>query len=155
MNQRKYVSNLSTDEKVFIGIIRVAEGFKRAHSAIFRKHGLSFPQYNVLRALDASHKGRNNIIGVSKIMLVPQANITGIVKRMEKEGFLLRKSDPSDERVTVLEITPKGRKTLKKIEREKDDSLQVVLADFTPEDRQRLLVDLRRLIASNSDLFPR
>lgn len=138
-----------------MGIIRAAEGFKRAHSAIFRQHGLSFPQYNVLRALDASSKGRNNIIGVSKIMLVPQANITGIVKRMEREGFLLRKSDPSDERVTVLEITPKGRRTLKEIEKEKNDSLDDIFKDFSQDERLALLGLVRKLIASNAEFFHR
>jgi MarR family 2-MHQ and catechol resistance regulon transcriptional repressor len=44
---------------------------------------------------------------------------------MEKAGFILRKSDPKDERVTILAITPKGKKTLSYIEKEKDQWLEV------------------------------
>ena len=38
-----YRSDLSTDEKTLIAIVRAAEGFKRAASAIFRNYDLSFP----------------------------------------------------------------------------------------------------------------
>lgn len=44
-------------------------------------------------------------------MLVPRANMTGIAKGLERSGFIIRKSDPRDERVTILEITPKADKT--------------------------------------------
>ena len=96
MNKRNYQSNLSTDEKVLMGIVRLAEKFKRVHSAVFRNYGLSFPQYNVLRALEASKGGQNKIGDVSRIMLVPVANITGIAKRLEKDGFIIKKSDPKN-----------------------------------------------------------
>ena len=105
MNKRNYQSNLSTDEKVLMGIVRLAEKFKRVHSAVFRNYGLSFPQYNVLRALEASKGGQNKIGDVSRIMLVPVANITGIAKRLEKDGFIIKKSDPADDRVTILKKT--------------------------------------------------
>jgi hypothetical protein len=35
MAETPYKSNLSNDEKVLIAIVRVAEIFKRAHSAVF------------------------------------------------------------------------------------------------------------------------
>jgi MarR family 2-MHQ and catechol resistance regulon transcriptional repressor len=56
-------------------------------------------------------------------MLVPGANITGLAKRLQKDGFIVKKSDERDERVTILEITPKGKRTLKYIEKEKDEWL--------------------------------
>ena len=113
-----YKSDLCTDERVLMAIVRAAEIFRRNHSGIFRNYGLSFPQYNVLRVLEASRNGRNKISDVSRIMLVPGANITGIAKRLEKDGFIIKKSDAADERVTILEITPKGKRTLKNIVKE-------------------------------------
>ena len=68
---KRYVSDLSENEKVLMAIVRAAENFKRTHAAIFRRYGLSFPQYNVLRVLDASHEGRNKISDISRIMLLP------------------------------------------------------------------------------------
>ena len=149
MDRNAYQSNLSPDEKVLMGIVRAAEIFKRAHAGVFKKHGLSFPQYNVLRVLEASANGRNMIGEVGRIMLVPGANMTGSAKRLERGGFILRKSDRRDERVTMLEITPKGKKTLGNIQKEKDAWLERMLEGFSQEEKLRLLHVVQRLIQKN------
>jgi DNA-binding MarR family transcriptional regulator len=146
---KRYVSDLSANEKVLMAIVRAAENFKRTHTAIFRKYGLSFPQYNVLRVLDASRNGRNKISEVSRIMLVPGANMTGIAKRLERDGFLLRKRDPRDERITLLQITSKGKRTLKNIKEEKDQSIENLLSGFSDKDKVHLLHRIKQLIRKN------
>ena len=146
MNKINYKSNLSINEKVLMGVVRLAEKFKRVHSAVFRKYGLSFPQYNVLRVLEASQGGKNKIGDVGKIMIVPVANLTGIAKRLEKEGFIKKKSDPADDRVTILEITTKGRKSLKHIEKEKNEWLEIMLKNVPENEKLELLDHVRRLL---------
>ena len=129
-----------------MAIVRTAELFKRNHSSVFRNYGLSFSQYNVLRVLDASTNGQNRMSKISRIMIVADANITGIAKRLQNDGFIIKKSDPTDERVTILEITPKGKKTLNNIEKEKDQWLEVMLADLSRSERLDLLEKTRRII---------
>jgi DNA-binding MarR family transcriptional regulator len=146
MKDKTYRSDLTTDEKVLMGIVRAAETYKRMVSAMFKKHGLSFPQYNILRVLDSSENGQGRITNVSRIMIVPVANMTGLAKRLEKGGFIKRKSDPSDERATVLEITLKGKKTLAAIEADRDRCLQTMLKGFTPEEKDDLLAKVKKLI---------
>ena len=146
MNEPVYQSDLSVNEKVLMAIVRAAEVFKRNHSAVFRNYGLSFPQYNVLRVLEASRNGCNKMSAVSRIMLVPGANITGIAKRLEKDGFIIKKSDPPDDRVTLLEITPKGKRTLKNIENEKDDWLERALFDLSHNQKLELLNKVKRIL---------
>ena len=146
MTKGTYKSDLSTDEKVLMAIIRAAEHFKRVHSSIFRNFGLSFPQYNVLRVLDASKNGQNKISDVSRIMLVPGANITGLAKRLEKDGFIIKKSVPEDDRVTLLEITPKGKKALQNIEKEKDKWLELMLKNLSHDEKLELLGKVRRIL---------
>ncbi len=146
MAEPTYKSDLSTDEKVLMAIVRAAEIFRRTHSAVFRNYGLSFPQYNVLRVLEASKNGRNKISAVSRIMLVPGANITGIAKRLEKDGFIIKKSDPKDERVTILEITPKGKRTLKNIETRKDEGLELMLKNLSESHKLELLDKIKKIL---------
>jgi DNA-binding MarR family transcriptional regulator len=134
-----------------MGIVRLAEKFKRVHSAVFRNYGLSFPQYNVLRVLEASKGGRNKIGDVSRIMIVPVANITGIAKRLQKEGFIIKKSDPADDRVTILEITSKGRKSLKRIENEKDEWLELMLKNLSEIEKLELLDHVKRILKTSVD----
>jgi DNA-binding MarR family transcriptional regulator len=146
MNQYSYKSDLSNDEKVLMAIVRAADIFKRIHSSVFRNFGLSFSQYNLLRVLDASSKGQNKMSEIGRIMLVSGANITGIAKRLANDGFIIKKSDPTDDRVTILEITPKGKTTLKNIEKEKDKWLEVMLGDLSRSDRLDLLGKTTRII---------
>lgn len=147
----KYVDNLTGDEKVLMALLRAAEGFKRGQAEVCRAYGLSFPQYNVLRVLEASEDGRNIVSGVSKIMLVPVANMTGLAKGLERDGFILRKSDPKDERVIVLEITAKGRRTLDAMRAHKDRHIGDVLTGFSAEEKADLLDKARRIIRSTRD----
>lgn len=149
MNSTHYKSDLSTDEKALMAVVRTAEIFKRLVSAIFREYDLSFPQYNILRVLDASTDGQSRITEVSRIMLVPGANMTGLAKRLEKGGFILRNSDPKDERVTLLQITPKGKQTLADIEKAQDRYLKTMLQGFSQKEKLDLLDKVRRLIKNS------
>jgi DNA-binding MarR family transcriptional regulator len=147
-----YQSDLTIDEKVLIALVRAAENFKRAHSAIFKDHQLSFPQYNILRVLEATEGGRNKISTIGKIMLVPGANMTGLAKRLEQQGFILREPDPADERVTLLVITKKGRKTLKLIQEDKDRALNMILEDFSDPEKKALLKQIKNIIQRCCDI---
>ena len=153
-----YRSDLSEDEKILMAVVRTAESFKRVVSSLFRQYDLSFPQYNILRVLDASEGGQTRITEVGRIMLVSGANMTGLAKRLEKNGFIQRNSDPRDERVTLLQITDKGKSVLKEIETTHDDLLENMLQGFSEEDRKtvynlvrRLLRNIRRMIQNGEE----
>lgn len=141
-----YRSDLSEDEKILMAIVRAAESFKRLASSLFRQYDLSFPQYNILRVLDASEGGQTRITEVGRIMLVSGANMTGLAKRLEKNGFIRRNSDPGDERVTLLQITAKGTAVLTQIESSRDQLLENMLQGFSAEDRKLTYTMIRRLL---------
>lgn len=143
---------MTFNEKVMMAVVRAAESFKRTQASIFKKYGLSFPQYNILRVLDASDHGQNKISVVGKIMLTPGANMTGLAKRLEQKKFILRKSDPKDERVTLLVITEEGRRLLKEIEDDKDEMVDRILDGFSTKGKNGLLRDLKKIIKEATGL---
>ena len=146
MTDNRYNSDMTPEERVLMAIVRVAERFKKDAASIFRQHGLTFPQYNVLRVLDASSEGRNTIKSVRRIMLVSSANMTGITKRLENCGFILRMQDPRDDRVKHMQITDKGRGALKSIA----DSHKVLekryLGPCSDEEKSGLLEALKEIL---------
>ena len=152
MSNANYRNDLNVDERVLMATVRAAEFFKRIHSSVFKKYGLSFSKYNLLRALDASSHGRSRISDVSRAMLVPNANITGVAKRLAQDAFIVKKSDPADDRVTILEITKKGKEALKTIEKEKDSSTTLMLKGLSEKEKHELLkkvnIVLRNSMAS-------
>jgi DNA-binding MarR family transcriptional regulator len=146
MFDNAYNSDMSIDERVLMACVRVAERFKKNSSAVVKKWGLTFSQYNVLRVLDASQNGQNTMRNVNRIMLVSSANMTGIAKRLEKNGFIIRTSDPDDDRLKRLQITPEGKQVLKDISARKERSLKRYLKKYTDEQKSSLLKILREIL---------
>lgn len=146
MSDNAYKSDMSIDERVMMAIVRVAEGFKKNSSAVVKKWGLTFSQYNLLRVLDASENGQNTMRNVNRIMLVSSANMTGIAKRLEKNGFIIRTSDPSDDRLKRLQITPAGIQVLKDISNRKERSLRRYLMKYSDKQKSALMETLREIL---------
>jgi DNA-binding MarR family transcriptional regulator len=146
MPDNAYKSDMSIDERVMMAIVRVAERFKKNSSAVVKKWGLTFSQYNVLRVLDASENGQNTMRNVNRILLVSSANMTGIAKRLEKNGFIIRTSDPNDDRLKRLQITPEGTQVLRDISDRKERSLKRYLIKFSYEQKSALLETLRDIL---------
>ncbi|MFZ5587271.1 MAG: MarR family winged helix-turn-helix transcriptional regulator [Thermodesulfobacteriota bacterium] len=146
MGLSSYTNSLTLNEKLLMSVVRVAESFKKRSSAIFKNYGLTFAQYNVLRVLNSSDGGTNTVTNVGKIMLVTGANMTGLAKRLERDGYLIRKGHPHDERVTLLEITPKGKQALQNIEREKEETLNQFVGGFSDDQKQALLDQFKQMV---------
>jgi DNA-binding MarR family transcriptional regulator len=146
MSDIAYRSDMSIDERVMMAIVRVAEGFKKNSSAVVKDWGLTFSQYNLLRVLDSSENGQNTMKNVNRIMLVSSANMTGIAKRLEKSGFIIRTSDPNDDRSKRLQITPQGTRVLKDISDRKERSLRRYLVKYSDEQKRELLDTLRAIL---------
>lgn len=140
-----YKNNMDFDEKVIAALLRASETIKKDLDITYKNYGLTFSQYNVLRILNNSKNGQNKVSITSRIMLVSSSNITGVTQRLEKSGLILRKQDPSDERITVLEITPKGSRILKNIQDAHLSKINSYLKDFSGEKKRNLLEDLKQV----------
>jgi DNA-binding MarR family transcriptional regulator len=77
-------------------------------------------------------------------------NLTGIAKRLEKNGFILRKRDPKDERITLLEITPKGKQVLKNISAAKDENISNYVGNCPEEEKERMLSALKQIFKTRT-----
>lgn len=146
MSDSAYKDDMSIDEKVMMAIVRLAERFKKNSTAVVTKWGLTFSQYNLLRVLDASENGENTMKNVNRIMLISSANMTGIAKRLEKTGFIVRKSDPNDDRIKRLQITTAGTEVLKEIADRKERSLRQYLTKYSDDEKAAILQTLRGIL---------
>ena len=150
MSKLTFKGRKTINEKMMIAMVRIGEMIKKESSAIFKSYGLTFSQYDVLRVLEYSDDGQNTITNISRARLVSGPNVTGIVKRLEKKGLITKKNDPHDDRVKLLEITPKGWKTLKELSSVKDKHRKDFLKSYSYEDKILILKSLQQLIKSRS-----
>jgi homoprotocatechuate degradation regulator HpaR len=78
-----------------------------------RGHGLSDQQWRVLRVLGEHGTVETGRVGREAYILGP--SLTGVLARMERDGLVRRERDPADQRRTVVEATPKGRRLVEKL----------------------------------------
>jgi homoprotocatechuate degradation regulator HpaR len=78
-----------------------------------REHGLSDQQWRVLRVLGEHGTVETGRVAREAYILGP--SLTGVLARMERDGLVRRERDASDQRRSVVEATPKGRKTVERL----------------------------------------
>lgn len=78
-----------------------------------REHGLSDQQWRVLRVL--GEHGTVDTGRVAREAYILGPSLTGVLARMERDGLIRRERDPSDQRRTVIEATPKGVKMVERL----------------------------------------
>ncbi|MEW6667046.1 MAG: MarR family transcriptional regulator [Thermodesulfobacteriota bacterium] len=128
----------SIEIRIVMELIKLGEKYKKEETKSFRKYGLTFAQHNLLCILEAGHKGQNSMTSVSGKMVTTGGNLTGIAKRLEKGGLLRRKKDPLDERKTILEIRPEGRKRLKTLKLERENNARTLVGNLSGRAKREL-----------------
>lgn len=105
----------STGQRLVHGIIATADVFLRESTRLFRPHGLTASQFNILnllalRADGAGYSQRE----LADTLVVDRSNVTGLIDRMESAGWVRRADDPSDRRVYRVQLTAAGRRLWQK-----------------------------------------
>ncbi len=104
---------------------------------------ISFSQFSILRAI-----GKYGPMPMSKLsehMLVAPANITGLVDRMERKGYVERTRDQQDRRLFKIELTEKGRRTYEVISEQFWIYVRHVFSSLSDSERVMLLGLLGRI----------
>ncbi|SCK36811.1 homoprotocatechuate degradation operon regulator, HpaR [Variovorax sp. HW608] len=78
-----------------------------------REHELSDQQWRVLRVLGEHGAVETGRVAREAFILGP--SLTGVLARMERDGLITRSRDPEDQRCTVIEATPHGRKLVARL----------------------------------------
>ena len=89
-------------------VMATADVFLRESQRLFRPNGLTAAQYNVLNILAATPDGISQR-ELGDRLVVDRSNVTGLLDRLEKIGWVRRTDDPADRRVYRVVLTPAGR----------------------------------------------
>ncbi len=73
-----------------------------------KQYGLSEEQYNVLRILRGQHPNPSPLQLISERMLNRMSNVTRLVEKLRKSGFVTRDICPENRRKVDILITKKG-----------------------------------------------
>jgi DNA-binding MarR family transcriptional regulator len=109
----------------------VDHGLQRSSKRMAAMLGLTGPQRLAIRIL-----GRTEGItpgALAEILHLHPSTLTGILRRLEDRGVIIRAPDPRDSRRSLLFLTPDGRKLDVLVKGTIEDAVRKVLARSSPE----------------------
>ena len=87
---------------------------------------------------------------LANLIKVDRTTLARAVRRLEKQGYVYRESDPDNKKIKHLYVTEKGKQIYPFIIRENSHSNEVALQGFTPEEAQQVH-DYSKRIRQNID----
>ncbi len=97
-----------------VAVMATADAFLRESHRLFRPHGLTGAQYNVLNILAGKPEGISQR-ELGDLLVVDRSNVTGLLDRMGQAGWVRRADDPSDRRAYRVVLTREGRRLWAKV----------------------------------------
>lgn len=96
------------DYALIVAVLSTADALLRESQRLFRPLGLTGAQFNVLNLLSDAHDGLSQR-ELGDRLLVDRSNVTGLLDRMEKAGWVQRQDHPDDRRVYLVTLTSAGQ----------------------------------------------
>jgi len=101
------------------------------------KFSVTLPQFDVLSELERA--GRPLTMSeLSRELMVSNGNVTGVIDRLEKTGFVERNRAQHDRRIQYIRLTKDGRRAFNRMARHHERWLAELLTDLTESDMTRL-----------------
>jgi len=130
---------VSLEQEVYLSILRTASELSYAVDRFFRSYNITPSQYNVLRILrGAGEDGlcRNEI---SERMVTATPDMTRLLDRMEKAGWVTRERAEEDRRQVSTHITKSGMELLARLEKPTGDFVMPLFAGASISDLKIVL----------------
>jgi DNA-binding MarR family transcriptional regulator len=112
---------LTLEEQAFVTLQRTADQLAGRIAEMLKQRGLSATQYNALRILRGAGAQGLACSEIGERMINRDPDITRLVDRLERRGFVERARQQKDRRVITTRITPSGLQTLRDLDRPIED----------------------------------
>ncbi|REK71792.1 MarR family winged helix-turn-helix transcriptional regulator [Paenibacillus paeoniae] len=109
------MSNKDTNDALdmYIALSRASQWMNAHADRDIRRHGLNRTEFGVLELL--YHKGPQPLQQIGGKVLMSSGNITYVVDKLEKKGFVVRRASTEDRRLIYAEVTDAGCKFIDEI----------------------------------------
>jgi DNA-binding MarR family transcriptional regulator len=113
-------SFISEFQKAAVNILYTASWLERRHTENLQPYDLTPQQFNILRILRGCYPAPATINTLIERMIDKSSNVSRLVDRLVKKGFVQRTENKSDKRSVNVLISEKGLAVLKQIDVDND-----------------------------------
>lgn len=124
------------NEQVCYALYSTSRAITKAYKGLLEPLNLTYPQYVVMMAL--WEKEAIKISEVAEITGITNATLSPLLKRLENNGFIERRSSESDERQKQLVLTKDGKALGKKAK--KASELALCATGLSEKDAKKIML---------------
>ncbi|WP_328394979.1 MarR family winged helix-turn-helix transcriptional regulator [Nocardia sp. NBC_00416] len=119
------------------------EDFNRVYIRIPTREKLPFTTLSVLDTL--ADRGPARLIELTETEQLTQPGITQLIARLERDGLVLRRRDPSDGRAVIVHLTDAGRQVRRTRHDDRVRHLTPLVRELSPAHQRALAAALPAL----------
>jgi len=139
-------------QEALVSILRTAALLEHEINDALKPFDLTSTQYNVLRILRGAGSEGLRCGEIAERMITHDPDITRLLDRIEKLGWIERTRDTQDRRVVLTRISRKGLDLLKQIDKPLEEFTRTLSSHLT-EKRLRELIDILDEVRNIPDEF--
>lgn len=137
------LNRVDTSLKVFIGLRRTNDMLDKLIHKDIKSYGLNVTEFAVLELL--YNRGEHTIQRIKERILIASSSTTYVVTNLEKKGYIQRRQDTKDKRVSYASLTDKGRAFMDEIFPNHANAIASVFSDLSEDELQSLQKVLKRI----------
>jgi DNA-binding MarR family transcriptional regulator len=103
-----------------------------------REFGVTLPKFDVMAALARREAGMT-MTEVSRLLMVSNGNVTGLVDRLVAEGLVMRVANEKDRRATFVRLTNKGLRLFQTMAEAHERWVNDILGCFSDEQSEAMV----------------
>ena len=130
---------------LFFLLKRIDICMRKSFDAVVARYELTDIQGHVLMFILNHENGLVHQNDLEKKFGVKKSTISGILSRLEKNGYIIRKTDNADSRFNNLVLTEKAHSVEKALEDNKKIVTKKLLSGFSEEEFNRLVNSLNKI----------
>jgi DNA-binding MarR family transcriptional regulator len=146
---------IHTEHEALLNVVLTGALLAKEGDRLLRPFGLTDSQFNVLMLLKHQNPDDgHDQTRLGEMLLVNRSNVTGLIDRMERAGWVTRTDDPSDRRVKRVRLTDAGHTVLRRAEKVYRGRLREVmgiLKESENKDLCRMLERVRRQLRGGQE----
>jgi DNA-binding MarR family transcriptional regulator len=116
------------------------------------KFGVDKTSFVLLGNLSANGPMRSSAL--AEAVFADPSTISRQVAALVRDGLVERQADPEDGRASLLAVTAKGTEVIERNCRRRNAAVAGMLADWSPEDRERFVELFERFVADHEQYLP-
>jgi DNA-binding MarR family transcriptional regulator len=116
----------------------------RESHRFFRPLGISEVQFNVINVLAGTPDGLSQR-ELSEVLVVDRSNVTTLLDRMEKAGWVMRSDHPTDRRVYCVTLTTEGKALHERVMPRYVKAISEVVGELTASQMKQTLQNLQSI----------